>query len=86
MSAQETTLGANQLLSDNHRLHFATNGTVDTFSYLSYYVDFEANYLTEGVQENKVRRHAVFEADDGTLQIALTPGQIRSFIIEIKKN
>ncbi|CAG9760144.1 unnamed protein product [Ceutorhynchus assimilis] len=85
ISAQETTLGGNQWLKDNHRLHFNTNGTVEDLLYQDY--NIVTDYETEThLLRNSIKRHTVINAfDDDSLNVSLSPGQIRTFIIQIKK-
>nr|CAI5853429.1 unnamed protein product [Callosobruchus analis] len=80
---KETTLGGNQWLADNHRLHFNASG------YLEDLIGQEATFDYSASEEaNHIKRAILMDAsnDLDNLQISLKPMQIRTFIIEIKVN
>ncbi|XP_066256477.1 lysosomal alpha-mannosidase-like [Euwallacea similis] len=91
VSAKETTLGGNQWLEDNNRLHFGTNGSLED----AFYQDFEVEtikdttvskmWMEQNLYKNRVERYTVISAEEKGLQITLNPGQIRTFIVEITK-
>ncbi|CAH1973774.1 unnamed protein product [Acanthoscelides obtectus] len=81
---KETTLGGNQWLSDNHRLHFETAGKLEDL--LREEGAFDDTKSTE--ESTHTKRATIIDAseDVDNLKIKLTPMQIRTFIIEIKVN
>ncbi|XP_066147908.1 lysosomal alpha-mannosidase-like [Euwallacea fornicatus] len=91
VSARETTLGGNQWLADNVRLHFGINGSLEDSFYHGFEVDaikdttVSKMWMEQNLYQNRVERYTVISAEDNGLEITLNPGQIRTFIVEIKK-
>ncbi|ENN79712.1 hypothetical protein YQE_03769, partial [Dendroctonus ponderosae] len=88
LSAEETTLGANQWLKDSNRLHFATNGSLEDLRYEDYNIvtDFDSavpKLWTEENINNRLTRSTVINAFDDPLNITLSAGQTRTFIIQV---
>ncbi|KAL1516872.1 hypothetical protein ABEB36_000710 [Hypothenemus hampei] len=87
LSAQETTLGGNQWLKDNHRLNFEANDIVGHQGHYYYsgnlLSDFEENFNDLEMQRQQFKRQTTVVNADNDLNITLTSGQIRTFIITI---
>ncbi|XP_060519654.1 lysosomal alpha-mannosidase-like [Cylas formicarius] len=85
-SLRETTIGANNWAEDNERLQFALNGTLEELVDESGLSDYEkhAKKLWEFDESVNMAFEAQLLQDDlDNLQVVLTPGQIRTFAIEI---
>lgn len=80
--ATETTLGGNQWLADNERLKFNTGDDVEETRHQDVVLE---NPEDDTVQKLlRTARHTVINAQDDELNVVLNPGQIRTFIIDIK--
>nr|XP_023026878.1 lysosomal alpha-mannosidase-like isoform X2 [Leptinotarsa decemlineata] len=83
-SLRETTLGANQWLSDNHRLHFNTSSYLED-SLPKNDKDASARIKWNSSLKNRMMDTKVDSLDDPIdLKIVLTAMQIRTFIIEME--
>ncbi|KAJ8964251.1 hypothetical protein NQ314_005027 [Rhamnusium bicolor] len=94
-SLRETTLGANQWLSENHRLQFETAGNLEDLLNGNYQIldedeEESRNKLNseQSDSRNYVKRETLVEVPDSTdnFEITFQPMQIRTFVIEINKN
>lgn len=81
---RETTLGANQWLSDNHRLNFDTNVNLeDLWDTDKNYQTWAKNKWNQNMKhrEPQTSHHRSENLDE--LLIVLSPMQIRTFIFDI---
>lgn len=91
LSIKETTLGANQWLSENERLKFDIAASLEALVHLDQSVDdseLRKKWNRTTFINNNAKREVVIEVpvDVEDFTINLTPMQIRTFVIEVKKN
>lgn len=89
-SIKETTLGANQWLSENERLNFDVAASLEALVNLDQSVDdseLRKKWNRMGDINNNVKRGVVIEVPEDLedFTISLSPMQIRTLVIEVKK-
>ncbi|XP_057661695.1 lysosomal alpha-mannosidase-like isoform X1 [Diorhabda carinulata] len=85
---QETTLGGNQWLSENHRLQFNVGSTLEDLwadEKISEYQKWAQNKWKANLKERVIAEAKDLSDDVDNLKILLNPMQIRTFILNIKK-